>query len=40
MQPFLKGALAASVLALSMGMAHADLSLLNSDSEPDRIDWS
>ena len=41
MQHFLKGALAASVLALSLGVAQAqDLAPLNSDSEPDRMDWS
>lgn len=41
MQHFLKGALAASALALSVGLAHAqDLAPLNSDSEPDRMDWS
>ena len=40
MQHFLKGALAASVLALSMGLAHADLAPLNSDTEADRMDWS
>ena len=33
--------LAASALALTVGAAHAqDLSPLNSDSEPDRMDWS
>lgn len=40
MQHFLKGALIASLLTLSMGAAYADLAPLNSDSEPDRIDWS
>jgi ribose transport system substrate-binding protein len=41
MQHFLKTTLAASVMALSMGMAQAqDLAPLNSDSEPDRADWT
>ncbi|MCW1919016.1 substrate-binding domain-containing protein [Rhodobacter sp. KR11] len=41
MQHFLKGALAISALTLSLGMAQAqDLAPLNSDSEPDRMDWS
>lgn len=40
MQHFLKGALTAGLFALSLGVAHADLAPLNSDSEPDRIDWS
>ena len=40
MQHFLKGALAAGVFALSMGVAHADLAPLNSDAEADRMDWS
>ncbi|MFD2173150.1 substrate-binding domain-containing protein [Rhodobacter lacus] len=41
MQHFLKGALAVSMFALSLGMAQAqDLAPLNSDSEPDRMDWS
>ncbi|SLN27788.1 D-allose-binding periplasmic protein precursor [Aquimixticola soesokkakensis] len=41
MQHFLKAALAAGALSVSIGMAHAqDLAPLNSDSEPDRIDWS
>ena len=39
MQHFLKGALVASFLTLGFA-AHADLAPLNSDSEPDRIDWS
>lgn len=38
MQHFLKGALAVGAFALSIGMAHADLTPLN--SEPDRMDWS
>ena len=41
MQHFLKGALAIGALTLSLGLAHAqDLMPLNSDSEPDRMDWS
>lgn len=40
MQHFLKGALVASLFMMSMGAAYADLAPLNSDSEPDRIDWS
>lgn len=40
MQHFLKGALVAGAVALSMGAAHADLAPLNSDSEPNRMDWS
>lgn len=41
MQHFLKGALAISALTLTLGMAQAqDLAPLNSDSEPDRMDWS
>ncbi len=37
----IKTLLAASTLALTVGTAHAqDLSPLNSDSEPDRMDWS
>ncbi|MEI4474085.1 sugar ABC transporter substrate-binding protein [Frigidibacter sp. MR17.24] len=41
MQHILKAALAASALALSVGLAQAqDLAPLNSDSEPDRADWS
>lgn len=40
MQHFLKGALAAGVLAFSIHAAYADLAPLNSDSEPDRMDWS
>jgi len=41
MQHFLKATLAASALALTVGMAQAqDLAPLNSDSEPDRMDWS
>ncbi|SPF81502.1 sugar ABC transporter substrate-binding protein [Pseudoprimorskyibacter insulae] len=41
MQHFLKSALIASALALGVGMAQAqDLAPLNSDSEPDRMDWS
>jgi ribose transport system substrate-binding protein len=41
MQHILKTTLTASVFALSMGTAQAqDLTPLNSDSEPDRMDWS
>ncbi len=41
MQHLLKGALVASALALSLGLAHGqDLTPLNSDSEPDRMDGS
>ncbi len=40
MQHFRKGTLAATVFALSMGAAHADLAPLNSGSEPDQMDWS
>lgn len=41
MQHFLKGALTVGAFALTLGMAHAqDLAPLNSDSEPDRMDWS
>lgn len=41
MQHFLKGALAIGALSLTMGFAQAqDLAPLNSDSEPDRIDWT
>ena len=41
MQHHLKTALTASVFALGIGMAQAqDLAPLNSDSEPDRMDWS
>ena len=40
MQHFLKGALVASLVTISMGAAYADLAPLNSDLEPDRIDWS
>ena len=41
MQHFLKGALAIGALTLTMGIAQAqDLTPLNSDSEPDRMDWS
>ena len=41
MQHILKGALAASVFAMTVGLAQAqDLAPLNSDSEPDRMDWS
>lgn len=41
MQHHLKTALTASVFALGLGMAHAqELAPLNSDSEPDRMDWS
>ena len=37
----IKTLLAASALALTVGVANAqDLSPLNSDSEPDRMDWS
>jgi ribose transport system substrate-binding protein len=39
MQHFLKTTLAASVLALNFASAQ-DLTPLNSDSEPDRMDWS
>lgn len=41
MQHFLKGAIALGAIALTVGLAAAqDLAPLNSDSEPDRIDWS
>ena len=41
MQHFLKTTLVAGAFALSFGMAQAqDLAPLNSDSEPDRMDWS
>lgn len=41
MQHFLKGALTVGAFALTLGMAHAqDLAPLNSDAEPDRMDWS
>lgn len=41
MQHLLKGALAISALTLTLGVAQAqDLTPLNSDSEPDRMDWS
>jgi ribose transport system substrate-binding protein len=41
MQHFLKGALALSAFALTFSLAQAqDLAPLNSDSEPDRMDWS
>ena len=41
MQHILKGALAIGALTLSLGLAQAqDLAPLNSDSEPDRMDWS
>ena len=41
MQHILKGALAVSAFALSIGFAQAqDLAPLNSDAEPDRMDWS
>ena len=41
MQHILKGGLAAAALALTVGMVQAqDLAPLNSDAEPDRMDWS
>ncbi len=41
MQHLLKGGVAAIALSLTVGMAAAqDLAPLNSDSEPDRMDWS
>ena len=41
MQHFLKGALTVGALALTLNAAIAkDLAPLNSDSEPDRMDWS
>src|SRR3989338_9869839 len=41
MQHFLKSTLVVGAFALSLGMAQAqDLAPLNSDSEPDRMDWS
>ena len=41
MQHFLKTTLAVGAFALTLGMAQAqDLAPLNSDSEPDRMDWS
>ena len=41
MQHFLKGAFALGAFALTVGLAQAqDLAPLNSDSEPDRMDWS
>jgi ribose transport system substrate-binding protein len=41
MQHFLKGALTAGAFALTLNAAMAqDLAPLNSDSEPDRMDWS
>jgi ribose transport system substrate-binding protein len=41
MQHILKGGLAVAALALTVGLAQAqDLAPLNSDSEPDRMDWS
>lgn len=41
MQHFLKSALAIGAFTLTVGLAHAqDLIPLNSDSEPDRMDWS
>ncbi|AWB48133.1 ABC transporter substrate-binding protein [Gemmobacter aquarius] len=41
MQHFLKGGLAVAALALTVGMGLAqDLAPLNSDAEPDRMDWS
>lgn len=41
MQQFLKTALAVSAMTLSVGMACAQgLAPLNSDSEPDRMDWT
>ncbi len=41
MQHFLKGAIALGAFALTVGLAQAqDLAPLNSDSEPDRMDWS
>ena len=41
MKHVLKSCLIGSVFALSLGYAQAqDLAPLNSDSEPDRMDWS
>ena len=41
MQHILKGGLVAAALALTVGMVQAqDLAPLNSDAEPDRMDWS
>lgn len=41
MQHTLKGALATGALALPLGLAQAqEIAPLNSDSEPDRMDWS
>ncbi len=41
MQHILKGGLAVAALALTVGMVQAqDLAPLNSDAEPDRMDWS